>query len=448
MAAAFLLLAPSAYQLNPAIPTRSCVRLSASDDEASGAAALDPRVAELAPPEAHERMQAGGARLLDVREPAAFALAHVPGALSVPAGEASPGGTFFRFHADFADHVAQLPATPDSALILACDAGAVSRVACGRLIDAGYGDVAVVRGGLDAWRAHEAGLPINLGAPPAAADDDVESEFGGEAEFIADDAWYAEGLRPAISAVAPADDDDADADLDELDDLDGLDLDDDEVRPARTARRDTHPPTLFSLGLSSPQMTALAAEVGVEVPTDPPHTPQVAETTAAAASALADTGGAAPPPPPEPKKAEPALDLSSLHEILLDDSTGSVSMTPSGSATPAAAAAAAERRKGPRKGKSPTRRTHGGLPPAWLVDVSQLDYPGMADRDELTKLSVKELKSFLFYRDASLSGSKQLLAERVEQAIRDEQEAGSGPLGAPGIGAPVSAAAATTRDFD
>ena len=84
-----------------------------------------------------------------------------------------------------------------------------------------------------------------------------------------------------------------------------------------------------------------------------------------------------------------------------------------------------------------------GLPPAWLVDVSQLDYPGMADRDELTKLSVKELKSFLFYRDASLSGSKQLLAERVEQAIRDEQEAGSGPLGAPEIGAPVSAAAAT-----
>ena len=246
---AIFLLAPTAaaYQLNPAIPTRSCVRLSASDDEASGAAALDPRVAELAPPEAHERMQAGGARLLDVREPAAFALAHVPGALSVPAGEASPGGAFFRFHADFADHVAQLPATPDSALILACDAGAVSRVACGRLIDAGYGDVAVVRGGLDAWRAHEAGLPINLGAPPAAADDDVESEFGGEAEFIADDAWYAEGLRPAISAVAPADDDDADADLDELDDLDGLDLDDDEVRPARPAR---HPPTYLPCFLS------------------------------------------------------------------------------------------------------------------------------------------------------------------------------------------------------
>ena len=58
---AIFLLAPTAaaYQLNPAIPTRSCVRLSASDDEASGAAALDPRVAELAPPEAHERMQAG-----------------------------------------------------------------------------------------------------------------------------------------------------------------------------------------------------------------------------------------------------------------------------------------------------------------------------------------------------------------------------------------------------
>ena len=142
---------------------------------------------------------------------------------------------------------AQLPVTPDSAFILARDAGAVSRAACGRLIDAGYGDVAVVRGGLDAWRAHEAGLPINLGAPPA-ADDDVESEFGGEAEFIADDAWYAEGLRPAIAAVAPADDDDADADLDELDDLDGLDLDDDEVRPALAARHpSTHPPYFLSV---------------------------------------------------------------------------------------------------------------------------------------------------------------------------------------------------------
>ena len=153
-------------------------------------------------------------------------------------------------------------------------------------------------------------------------------------------------------------------------------------------------------------MTALAAEVGVEVPTEPPHTPQVAETTAAAASRARRHRRRRAAAAAGTEEAEPALDLSSLHEILLDDSTGSVSMTPSGSATPAAAAAAAaERRKGPRKGKSPTRRTHGGLPPAWLVDVSQLDYPGMADRDELTKLSVKELKSFLFYRDASLSGS-------------------------------------------
>ena len=80
--------------------------------------------------------------------------------------------------------------------------------------------------------------------------------------------------------------------------------------------------------------------------------------------------------------------------------------------------------------------------------MSGVDFDGLCAADKLATLSVKELKSFLFYRDASLSGSKQLLAERVEQAIRDEQEAGSGPLGAPGIGAPVSAAAATTRDFD
>lgn len=43
----------------------------------------------------------------------------------------------------------------DSHLVLLCDVGVVSRVAAGRLLDAGFRRVDVVRGGLEAWGSEE-----------------------------------------------------------------------------------------------------------------------------------------------------------------------------------------------------------------------------------------------------------------------------------------------------
>jgi len=40
----------------------------------------------------------------------------------------------------------------------------------------------------------------------------------------------------------------------------------------------------------------------------------------------------------------------------------------------------------------------------------------------LDSLSVKELKSFLYYRDAALSGPKKTLVGRIEEVTRDHRE--------------------------
>ena len=66
------------------------------------------------------------------------------------------------------------------------------------------------------------------------------------------------------------------------------------------------------------------------------------------------------------------------------------------------------------------RRTRGGLPPAWLVDVSHLDMGEQLESGAINKLSVKELKSFLYYREATLSGPKAALIERVRAIVKEE----------------------------
>ena len=346
-------------------------------------------------------MQAEGARRSTCAS-RRLALAHVPGALSVPAGGRRRAAVA-RLHADFADHVAQPPATPDSALILACDAGAVSRAACGRLIDAGYGDVAVVRGGLDGNTRWGCRSTSALRRPPTT----TWKPSSAARPSSSPTTRYAEGPRPAIrrwrrpttttppTSTSPTTSTASTSTTTRC------------VPPA--ARH--HPPTHPLFRLSLPQMTALAAEVGVEVPTEPPHTPQVAETTAAA-SALADTGGAA-----SRRRRNRRKRSRARPELVARDSprrlTGSVSMTPSGSATPAAA-----RRRSGGKGRgsevadaADARR----LPPA-AGDVSQLDYPGMADRDELTKLSVKELRSSSMRRVAQARSSSSPSASSRQSA--------------------------------
>jgi len=68
------------------------------------------------------------------------------------------------------------------------------------------------------------------------------------------------------------------------------------------------------------------------------------------------------------------------------------------------------------------RRTRGGLPPAWLVDVSHIDVHTSARDGSLDALSVKELKSFLYYRDAPLSGPKKVLVDRIVEVVEREHK--------------------------
>lgn len=72
---------------------------------------------------------------------------------------------------------------------------------------------------------------------------------------------------------------------------------------------------------------------------------------------------------------------------------------------------------GGRPGGKRKRRVRGGLPPAWLVDVSGIDFAQQRAQGTLGKLSVKELKSFLYDQDEALAGVKAVLVGRVEEVL-------------------------------
>ena len=62
--------------------------------------------------------------------------------------------------------------------------------------------------------------------------------------------------------------------------------------------------------------------------------------------------------------------------------------------------------------------------------MSHVDFAAMAQDGRLSKLSVKELKSYLYHTDASLSGNKKELTERVAECVSggggDGGDAGAG----------------------
>jgi len=97
-----------------------------------------------------ERLRAGRAVLVDIREPDEFARRHVKGALSRPLS---------GFEA------AHLKIAADQDVIFTCKSGMRTAGACQRLASAVEGQPLVMEGGLDAWAA--AGLPVveNARAP-------------------------------------------------------------------------------------------------------------------------------------------------------------------------------------------------------------------------------------------------------------------------------------------
>lgn len=97
---------------------------------------------EVSPDEAYAALQAGGAVLIDVREPWEYAEQHIPGARLIPLGE-------------LPDRLADVPVDRD--VYMHCRMGDRSWRAVSYLRSQGHDRVRNVRGGLEAWEA--AGLP-------------------------------------------------------------------------------------------------------------------------------------------------------------------------------------------------------------------------------------------------------------------------------------------------
>jgi rhodanese-related sulfurtransferase len=91
-----------------------------------------------------QRRMAAGVSLIDVRGPDEFNAppGHLPGAVNVPLAELNPGALVAK-------------AQP---VVLVCKSDKRSARAAETLMAAGLRDVAVLRGGTDAW--HQRGLPL------------------------------------------------------------------------------------------------------------------------------------------------------------------------------------------------------------------------------------------------------------------------------------------------
>lgn len=95
------------------------------------------------PTQAAERLKAGSALLVDIREPDEFARRHIGGALSRPLS------TFDAAHT---------PPFPAEETIFTCRTGMRTDANCARLAASIAGDAYVLEGGLDGWVS--AGLPV------------------------------------------------------------------------------------------------------------------------------------------------------------------------------------------------------------------------------------------------------------------------------------------------
>lgn len=102
---------------------------------------------KLSPQQVRDRIDAGNAVLVDIREPDEFARSHVKGAQSQPLS------TWEKAH---------LTIEPNADVIFTCRSGMRTAGACDRLAARVNGDAFVLNGGLDAWT--KAGLPVETNA--------------------------------------------------------------------------------------------------------------------------------------------------------------------------------------------------------------------------------------------------------------------------------------------
>jgi rhodanese-related sulfurtransferase len=104
---------------------------------------MTPELTPLPPAQVAERLRAGHAVLIDIREPDEFARLHIQGAISRPLS---------------AFEAAHLKIKPSTDVVFACRSGLRTQTNCGRLASALGRDAFILEGGVDAWKA--AGLPV------------------------------------------------------------------------------------------------------------------------------------------------------------------------------------------------------------------------------------------------------------------------------------------------
>lgn len=103
------------------------------------------------PEELKRRIDSGEhVQIIDVRSPAEFETAHIPGARNIPLQTLSAESLA-------AEGLRDVP------IAVACQGGSRSKQACELLAGAGFGKIVNVTGGTKGWRA--AGLPTTIGAP-------------------------------------------------------------------------------------------------------------------------------------------------------------------------------------------------------------------------------------------------------------------------------------------
>jgi rhodanese-related sulfurtransferase len=116
----------------------------------------------LTPQDVAERLKAGKALLVDIREPDEFARAHTAGALSRPLSQ---------FEA------AHLAIKPGQDVIFTCKSGMRTNSNCERLSAAIAGPAYMLKGGLDGWA--KAGLPVEtIAAAPLEINRQVQITAG------------------------------------------------------------------------------------------------------------------------------------------------------------------------------------------------------------------------------------------------------------------------------
>ncbi len=102
-----------------------------------------PKVKEIAPAEAQQRLKEHAAIIVDVREPDEWRTGHIPGAKHIPLG-------------DMQQRAEELLSVLD--VIFVCRSGSRSATAAKQFEKAGHSGVASLAGGMLAWQ--RAGLPV------------------------------------------------------------------------------------------------------------------------------------------------------------------------------------------------------------------------------------------------------------------------------------------------